>query len=191
MAQNSFATLISASDGEPVASHLPLLVERFSAPHGLLRGHMARANSQWAAADGNHVLAIFHGPHSYISPSWYEDTGVVPTWNYVAVHAYGTLRVDRDRGRLRDQLGQLVGRYESNQTNPWSIESQDAEFIDRLMNAIVGFEIVLDRVEGKWKLNQNHSRERRLKVIRALRQMSDDNARLIADWMNDLERDSR
>src|SRR5688572_23601686 len=92
--QYSFATLVSTSGAEPIASRLPFLFDRQAGPHGRLLGHMARANPQWKTADGTRVLVMFDGPHAYISPTWYESRQVVPTWNYVAVHAYGTLHVD-------------------------------------------------------------------------------------------------
>ncbi len=187
--RHSFATLISTNQTEPLASHLPLLIERQAGTHGCLLGHMARANPQWKGTDGQRVLAIFHGPHAYISPTWYEAQQVVPTWNYVAVHAYGTLRVDEDGDRLLQRLRQTINVYEAGMPSPWPIDAQDGNFINRLLEAIVGFEIELDRIEGKWKLNQNHPLERRNRVIRALREQGDQNSRSIADLMAALERD--
>jgi len=114
------------------------------------------------------VLVMFTGPHAYVSPTWYEAQNVVPTWNYVAVHAYGALRLIDDRERLRDVLQRMVSVYEANMPRPWSMEVAEAEFLDKLLDAIVGFEIDVDRIEGKWKLNQNHDVERRRRVIQAL-----------------------
>ncbi len=169
MEQHSFATLISSHEGEPVASHLPLLLDRDAEPHGRLIGHFARANSHWQAASEQRVLSIFHGSHAYVSPGWMEAQNVVPTWNYVTVHAYGTLRLIEDRDRLRDIVRRTVETYEANRATPWSMSQPEAEFLDKLLAAIVGFEIGIDRLEGKWKLNQNHPLERREQIMRGLR----------------------
>lgn len=182
--QHSFSTLISQVVDEPVATHLPLLLNRDQGTQGTLTGHMARANSHWQAAAGQQVLAIFHGPHAYISPSWYEAASVVPTWNYVAVHVYGTLRLIEDQSRLSALIHRMVERYESTLSNPWRLESQDEMFVSRMLDAIVGFEVVIDRIEGKWKLSQNHPSERRENVVRQLRASSNPDARQIADLMN-------
>lgn len=168
--RHSFATLVSLDAGEPLASHLPLLLDRSVAPHGRLIGHMARANSQWQSADARRVLAVFHGPHAYVSPTWYEEAGAVPTWNYVAVHAYGVLRAVEEHDRLRAIVAHAVEFYETPLPNPWRLDSQDAGFIDGLLNAIVGFEIDVDRLEGKWKLNQNQNAQRRQRVAAVLEQ---------------------
>lgn len=181
--RHSFAMLFSQHDGEPVASHLPLLLERDVAPHGRLIGHMARANSQWQTAADQRVLVIFHGPHAYISPSWYNARNVVPTWNYIAVHAYGTLRLIDDRERLHDIVQRTVQRYESTRPQPWSMDGPEREFLDKLLAAIVGFSIDVERLEGKWKLNQNHSAERRANIIRGLRETDRHDAVQIAEWM--------
>jgi transcriptional regulator len=167
--EHSFATLITVYDGVPFASHLPLLLELDHPPHGRLVGHMARANPQWQGADGSPVLAVFHGPHAYISPAWYEAQNVVPTWNYVAVHVCGTLRLVEEREQLRSIVERTVEAYEHGRAAPWSLLSPDAEFIERLLGSIVGFTIEIERIEGKWKLSQNHEAARREKVIHALR----------------------
>lgn len=165
---HSFATLCSQLMSEPTATHLPLLLDRSTGPNGRLIGHMARANSQWKSAAGNRVLAIFHGPHAYISPTWYESSETVPTWNYAAVHAYGVLKMIDDAQRLRDVVERTVDIYERSMPRPWSMNVVPPELIEKLLLGIVGFEIDIDRLEGKWKLNQNHSLERREKVIRGL-----------------------
>jgi len=183
--QHSFATLVSYTEGQPVASHLPLLLDE---SRQRLIGHMARANDQWQTAAEHRVLAIFHGPHAYISPTWYQAANVVPTWNYVAVHVTGTLHLVEDRDRLRDIVERLVTVYEQHQPQPWTIASQDSTFIDRMLNAIVGFEIAIERIEGKWKLNQNHPPERREKVVRALQQSGTPDAVNIALLMGKREK---
>ncbi len=109
--QYSFGMLVSQADGVPLVSHLPILLDRTHAPHGCLIGHLARANPQWEQAEGQAALAVFSGPHAYISPSWYQSENVVPTWNYVAVHAYGTFRAIHDRDALLEIVGQYVSIF--------------------------------------------------------------------------------
>ena len=168
MDQNSFATLISNDDQESLASHLPLLIERELGTQGVLTGHFARANPHWQMANGQRVLIIFHGPHAYISPGWVQSTTMVPTWNYLAVHAYGVLRIVDDPNQAKDILTRMVSKYESLHEQPWSMELADDGFIDNLTSAIVGFEVEIDRLEGKWKLSQNHPAERREQIISGL-----------------------
>lgn len=169
--QHAFATLISASppeSDEPLATHLPLLLDRAASRHGTLTGHFARANPHWKSAADRSVLAIFHGAHAYISPSWYKATNVVPTWNYIAVHAHGRLRLIDDRGQLLECVRRLVAAYESSRPEPWTLERAEPQFIDRLLDGIVGFTIEVQRWEGKWKLSQNHDAQRQDRVIAAL-----------------------
>ncbi len=180
---NSFATLVSADESNVEASHLPLLLDRNSGASGTLVGHMAKANPQWENLDGREVLAIFHGPHAYISAGWYGEQNVVPTWNYVAVHARGILRIDNDRERLLDIVNRYVGFYEAQQVTPWPLESADQQFVDKLLDAIVGFTVELTQLEGKWKLNQNHSAERQQRVVDGLRSQPDSGSQQIADLM--------
>ncbi len=187
--QHSFATLVTADHSTATASHLPVLLEREAGSHGRLIGHMARANPQWRGADGNQALAIFGGPHAYISPSWYESKNVVPTWNYAAVHAYGTFRVIDNKAQLLEIVSRYVDFYEQESEIPWSLQSADADFVDKLLDAIIGFEIEIDRVEGKWKLSQNHDVARRSRVIRALRKAGGDNREQTASLMSQTLRD--
>ena len=183
--RHSFATLITAGEDGTVASHLPLLLNRGSGPQGKLIGHMARANTHWKGADASEAFVIFHGPHAYISPRWYEDQNVVPTWNYVAVHVYGTLRIVSDRSLLLRTLRDTVFKYESHRAAPWSIDEPESQFLDKLLDSIVGFEIEIDRMEGKWKLSQNHTSERRSRVVDALRARGDEQSVAIADLMSE------
>jgi len=190
----SFATLVSPSAKGMVASHLPLLLDRRIPNDGTptrsagapvpatLLGHTARANSQWREAAGQEVLAIFAGPHAYISPQWYEADKVVPTWNYVAVHAYGRLELIDDPTEAEALLRRTVAFYESSRPQPWAL-NEPREFVERLTSQIVAFRIPIARLEGKWKLNQNHPAERRQKVIAALEQQGDENSREIASLM--------
>jgi transcriptional regulator len=180
--QHSFGLLVSQVDGLPFATHLPFLLERTAGPNGTLVGHLARANPQWREAGGQTALAIFIGPHVYISPTWYEAEQVVPTWNYTAVHAYGRVEVVEDERSLLDIVQRSVGFYERAMPRPWSFDPA-GPFVGRLLAQIVGVRIEVERVEGKFKLNQNHPAERRQKVVRALRERGDENARAVAALM--------
>jgi len=178
----SFATLITHSESL-VASHVPILLDPARGEHGTLRGHMARANPQWRDfKDDAEVMAIFHGPHTYISPSWYPTHRAVPTWNYVAVHAYGVPRLIEDRAALRRLLDDLVRMYESGFEHPWQFDLPQ-RFTETMIDMIVGFEIPITRLEGKFKLNQNRSAADRRGVIEVLQQSSDPVAREISALM--------
>jgi transcriptional regulator len=180
--RHSFATLVSEHDGQPLASHLPLLLDRHAGPRGTLIGHLARANPQWRQADGQTLLAIFSGPHAYISPAWYEAEEVVPTWTYVAVHAYGRWQTIDDQGELARIVEAYVEFYERTRPQPWKNRASP-EFTDKLLKQIVGFRIEIERLEGKWKLSQNHPPERRRKVIDRLREEGNEKACAIAHLM--------
>jgi transcriptional regulator len=187
IADHSFATVITQHEGVPFASHVPLLFDREIGPHGTLVGHLARLNLQWQdavdAAEGIPALAIFSGPHTYISPTWYAEPNTVPTWNYVAVHATGKLTLLTDEQRLLESLTRTVNIYESNQPQPWRLEDQDPAFIQKLLGGIVGFEIAIEKLEGKWKLNQNQSAARRERVIATLTQSNRHDDQQIANCM--------
>jgi transcriptional regulator len=180
--QHSFGLLVSTSMDGPFATHLPFLLDRHAGPHGTLIGHMARANPQWQHAADQSVLAIFSGPHAYVSPTWYEAEQVVPTWNYVAVHAYGRLRLIDDAAGKLDILLQTVEAYERSMPQPWILDEADPH-LPRLLAQIVGFRIDIERLEGKWKLNQNHPADRRAKVVRALQERGGEDALAIAALM--------
>jgi transcriptional regulator len=184
MERYSFAALISGRGEELVASHLPLLVDRTRGERGELLGHMARANGQWRSAAGQHAMAVFSGPHAYVSPTWYEAAHVVPTWNYVAVHAYGRLELIEDAPESEQILRRTIEIYERSQPRPWRLQ-ESPEWIAKLVAQIVAFRIPIERLEGKWKLNQNHPTERRAKVAAALEAQGDENGREIARLMRD------
>lgn len=159
-----FATLVSTDpNGVPFATHVPLLLDRSS---DLLLGHIARANPQWEMFGGRESLAIFHGPHAYVSPSWYTVAPAVPTWNYATVHVYGIPRVI-DAERTADVVDRLVSKYEKHRPNPWSGDMPD-DYRRRMLAGIVGFELPLTRIEGKFKLGQNRSVEDRTGTIAGL-----------------------
>jgi transcriptional regulator len=177
-----FATVVSHTGDDLEASHLPLLVDRNSGSQGTLVGHMAKANLQWRRAGHQRVLVIFSGPHAYISPRWYQATQVVPTWNYVAVHAYGRLELIDDISETTQLLDRMVAIFESNQPQPWQM-NEPADFVQQLVRQIVAFRIPIDRLEGKWKLNQNRPAEQRQHVISVLSQQADHHAQEIASLM--------
>ena len=180
MRTHSFATLVTNGGAGLVATHLPILLDT----DGLrLLGHMAKANPQWRDVQGE-SLVIFPGPHAYVSASWYETPGTVPTWNYATVHAYGLFRLIQDSEKLNDILKRTVSVYEGNKTQPWRYDDSDPGVIRRL-HEIVAFEIEIGRLEGKWKLNQNHPDEVRRKVINALQKKPDANSQAIATMMVD------
>ena len=189
---NSFAALVSAGDdGAPVASHLPLLLDDERGAQGTLVGHLARANPQWQNFDGQHVLAVFSGPHAYISPTWYAEPNaadgtqhVVPTWNYTAIHVYGVCRLEHDINATLAILERYVEFYEANQPAPWKFAG-DTAFARRLAEQVVGFHIEITRWEGKWKLGQNHPPERRARTAAALAAQDDRDSQAIAALMRE------
>jgi transcriptional regulator len=182
--RNSFGLLVSRVDGQSFASHLPLLLDRQSGPHGALIGHMAKANPQWREAHDQMGLVVFSGPHVYVSPTWYETEQVVPTWNYVAVHAYGPIQVIEDAPTLFEIVGRTVGFYEQAMPQPWKFDGTTM-FAKRMLAQVVGFRIEIEKIEGKWKLNQNHPVERRKKVMHALQQRDDENSQAVAALMQE------
>jgi transcriptional regulator len=187
MRDYGFATLISTVNGAPFATHLPLLVrESPLSPYGTLVGHLARANPHWRHFTADcEALVIFQGPHSYISPSWYQATPAVPTWNYVTVHAYGTPQIRDDAAWLSAQLQELIDTYEATQPEPWS-GVLPPEYRHRLTQAIVGFELPITRLEGKFKLGQNRVPGDQQGVYAALRQSSSPAAQQLAQFMIDV-----
>ena len=186
MKRHSFALLTSKGEHSLIASHLPLLLDADLGPNGSLFGHMARANPQWRYVEGE-VMAVFSGPHSYVSPAWYEEKGTVPTWNYVAVHAYGHFQVVEEREGLLEILRRSVTFYESPRPEPWLFDESEPH-VEKLLKAIVGFRIEITRLEGKWKLSQNQPEERRGKVERALDERPDEDSKAIARLMREARR---
>ena len=172
-----FAALVTMGSAGLVATHLPLVLHAEASEYGTLRGHMARANSQWTqASDSPDALVIFSGPHQYISPSWYptkrEDGRVVPTWNYAVVHAYGPLTQHHETAWLLKHLNSLVTQHEAGFEHPWNVADAPADYIERQTGGIVGIEIPIRRLEGKWKLSQNRSERDRAGVIESLREVN-------------------
>ncbi|OGS75407.1 MAG: transcriptional regulator [Gallionellales bacterium GWA2_55_18] len=173
MRARPLATLVTLSSGGLEANPIPLHLSDAPAPFGTLRGHVARANPLWRDfAKEIEALAIFHGPDAYITPSWYatkQETGkVAPTWNYAVVHAYGTLRAIDDAGWVREHLETLTDYHEANFPKPWAVSDAPREFIKETIKAIVGIEIVITRLSGKWKASQNQPAQNRAGVIEGL-----------------------
>ena len=183
--RHSFATLITHDGAAPLASHLPMLFRPEAGPHGTLVAHMARANPQWRHfASGGEALAVFHGPHSYISPSWYATGPAVPTWNYAAVHACGVPVIFNEHERVVALLRETVSAYEAAFARPWPGDLPD-EYRDKLMQGIVAFEIPLTRIEGKFKLGQNRSAADVQGVCDALSRAGDADSRALAEMMGE------
>lgn len=169
MRDHPLATLVTVSDDGLQADHIPLLVT----PEGNLIGHVARANPMLERMQRDaSVLAVFQGPQAYISPSWYatkaESGKVVPTWNYAVVHARGKLVVHDDAIWLREQIEALTQAMERNMPEPWLVSDAPDDFTARMIGAVVGIEIVVSQLEGKWKVSQNHPAANRQGVIEGL-----------------------
>ena len=167
------ATLVTLREDGLIASHVPMLLDAEPAPYGTLLGHVARPNAQARGAmPGVQALAIFHGPDAYITPSWYatkhENGKVVPTWNYVAIHAYGPVEFFDDRERLRAVVTRLTERFETPRAEPWAVSDAPADFIDGMLKGIVGFAMPIARLEGKWKMSQNRPPADRAGVVAGL-----------------------
>ncbi|MCW0236685.1 MAG: FMN-binding negative transcriptional regulator [Ferrovibrio sp.] len=178
---HAFGQLISGSGPEMIASHVPFLLDRDRGAHGTLICHLAAANTQVAALDGQEVLCIFQGPHGYVSPNWYARKPAVPTWNYMVVHGYGRARVTRDAAALRGIVDRLSRIYEG--PDGWKLDDEPDSFFDGLVRGIVGIEIPLTRLEGKYKLSQNRTLADIDGVIANLRRIGGDDNLALADAM--------
>jgi transcriptional regulator len=168
MRDHPLATLVSWQDGAPTADHVPLV---FDAATQTLRGHVARANPIWKLA-GQPVLAVFNGPQAYVTPSWYpskaETHKVVPTWNYAVVHAHGVLKAVEEAPWLHALVTELTGQHESPRPAPWAVSDAPDDYVQTMLRAIVGIEIPVTRLIGKWKVSQNRSTPDRLGVAQGL-----------------------
>lgn len=173
MYTHTFATLVSLCGTELCADHLPLVFHAERGPHGTLCGHVSRSNPLWTHfTDHTEVLVIFRGPDSYITPSWYPskhtDGKVVPTWNYAVVHAYGKPRAIEDRGWLLEHVTELTRHHEAREEMPWQISDAPSDYIARMLTGIIGIEISVSRLEGKFKVSQNRSRTDQLGIAKGL-----------------------
>jgi transcriptional regulator len=185
--RHDFGLLVSHGADGLIASHIPFLVER-DGDQLHLHGHLARPNPQVGdLARGGEVLAIFHGPHAYISPSWYTSGPSVPTWNYADVHAYGIVRLVEDADWLRRLLRRLSERHEARNPDPWQMQDLPETYLEGMMKGIVGLDIAVTRLEGKYKLSQNRPAADRPRVVAALEAQSDADARAVAGLMRERE----
>lgn len=179
----SFAQLVTNVNGVSIASHIPLLHEQMG-KHGRLLGHVAKANKQWISFDGKtEALVIFNGPHGYISPSWYVSKNMVPTWNYISVHAYGNPKIISDPIDAIEVMRKLTAFYENNNNSNWSIDNLNDKFKEKKFKGIVTFEILINRVEGKFKLSQNRPLKDRLGAIKGLIDTGNFEAKRLAQFM--------
>jgi transcriptional regulator len=187
----SFATLVTWADAVPEATHLPLIYEPEAGPRGRLLGHLARANGQnrqLAAAEqaGREVLAIFQGPHAYVSPRDYGSRPpTVPTWNYTAVHVYGVPRLFTDRAEAHALVTALTARHEAGRADPWSPASLDPDWVDKLLRGIQAFEIPITRIDAKAKLSQNRQADQAGRAADALQAADDPAVRETGRLMRD------
>ena len=184
------AAVVSTGPDGLVASHVPVELDPEPAPLGVIRCHFALPNPQAKAiAAGQELLFIFQGPQGYVTPSWYPTkrrTGkVVPTLNYVAVHAYGTVSGFLEGDGLRAHLAALTDRFEGSYDPPWKIDDAPAEFIEAMCRAITGIQVPLTRIEGKWKLSQNRDEGDRRGVVEGLRERGDPASLTLADLVED------
>ncbi|WAH58895.1 FMN-binding negative transcriptional regulator [Pseudomonas silvicola] len=183
MAETRLAIVVTHGEQGLLASHVPLLLDRDEGEFGTLRGHLARANPQWRdLANGSEAMVIFSGADAYVSPGFYpskaEHGKVVPTWNFLAVHAYGHAEVFSEPERLHALVSRLTNQHEAGQAAPWRVEDAPADYLHGMLKAIVGFCVPIRRLEGKRKLSQNRSPEDIAGVQRGLAASSDplDNA---------------
>lgn len=173
MRNHPLATLVSLNKDGLQASHVPLVLSPDDGEFGTLRGHLARPNPQWSTLDGSvDALCIFHGPEAYITPSWYpskqEHGKVVPTWNYVSVHASGPLRVHKDAEWLLANVTAVTNQHESERAAPWQVSDAPDRFVQTMLRGIVGVELEIAKLEGKWKLSQNRPEADRRGVVDGL-----------------------
>ena len=180
MRENSFATLVAGNGSEPMIAHVPVLVDEAT---DTLHAHIARANPLWRELSPNReVLCIFQGPHHYVSPSWYTVHPSVPTWNYAVVHAHGTPIIVNDHRDVESMLRRLVDEHESASRAPWKMKLPD-EYMEKMIGAIVAFEVRITRLEGKFKLSQNRPRTDQSNVVDALRSTGEHDAHRLATLM--------
>ena len=183
MHDHPFATLITPAVPEPVISHVPLLLVPGCEPHGMLVGHVARANPHWKSLQGVESIAVFHGPHAYVSPSWYaEPAKAVPTWNYAAIHAHGVAEPIENEVESRAVLDALVHRFEGYREKPWTFAMAPPQR-DALVRSIVAFRLRIKRIDAKFKLSQNRPADDRNRVMAALDAEGHPESAATAAWM--------
>lgn len=180
--QNSFGILVSQVNNKPWATHIPLELDKNSYGEDVLTGHISKGNKQWKEFDKNEeVLAIFNGPHTYISSSWYDHENV-PTWNYIAVHVYGKIRII-EGNELITSLKKLVNKYEATSKNPVAVERMSEKFLKSELKGIVGFEITVTEIQAAYKLSQNRDDKNKERIIYELESRHDNASKKIAEHM--------
>lgn len=189
MRAEPLAAIVTLDDSGIVANHIPVETLPLPLPYGLLRGHVARANPLWRQHRAEReALAIFQGPHAYISPSLYpskqESGKVVPTWDYAVVHAHGTLRFIHDAVWLRELVGNLTDAHEASRQSPWKVDDAPVDYVEKMLSAIVGFEFSVARLTGKWKVSQNRDAADQQGVVAGLNAAGDENSREIAEMLS-------
>ncbi len=184
---NVFATLVTEISGRLDATHVPVVLDAERGALGSLRFHLARANpTSKALADKREVLMVFTGPHTYISPDWYANENLVPTWNYAVVHAYGTPRTV-DETELRRLLDDITASQEKDlPKKPWTTDKMPSDLVDKSCKAIVGFDLPITELQGKWKLNQNRGADDRAGVVSALEELGGESNLAVAGTMRKL-----
>jgi len=187
--EHPLGALVTLGSSGLDANHIPFEIDPEPAPFGTLRGHVARANPLWREFSRDvEALVIFQGPGTYVSPAWYptkhETARVVPTWNYVVVHAHGPLRVIDDRAWLRAFVTKLTSRHEAERPDPWKVTDAPADYIDKQLGAIIGLEIPVTRLVGKWKMSQNRPPQDRDGVVEGLRHEGGHTGAEIADLVH-------
>jgi transcriptional regulator len=186
MRDHPFATVVTPTADEPAISHLPLLHVAEGGEQGTLLGHFARANPHWQLARTRETIAVFHGPHAYISPMWYlAPTKAVPTWNYAAVHAHGTLAIDDTPEAARRVLDALAQHFEAGRPAPWDMGLMGERERTAMIGGIVAFRMPIARLETKFKLSQNRTPEDRARVIAALAADAHPDSAATAAWMRE------
>lgn len=185
--RSRLATLVSHGADGVQASHVPMLLDAGAGPYGTLVCHLARANPHWRSLGEDEVLVVFRGEDAYVSPSWYtakrEAGTVVPTWNYVAVHAWGVPRVIEDEDELRAIVSRLADVHEAKQPRPWSVADAPQQYITAMLRGIVGIAIPIARIQGKWKLDQDETDVDLRGAVDGLRASGDPRDRATADAM--------
>jgi transcriptional regulator len=186
MRSHALATFVIVGGTELVANHIPLLIDPTAGPYGTLRGHVARSNPLWGQVSSPlEALAVFQGPESYITPSWYPskqaDGKAVPTWNYAVVHAYGQPRAIQDPDWLLGHVTQLTNAHEAGQTVPWQVSDAPREYLQQMLKMIVGIEMPITRIQGKWKVSQNRRPADRMGVVAGLESRASERSRAMAE----------
>ncbi|HEY3928475.1 MAG TPA: FMN-binding negative transcriptional regulator [Candidatus Koribacter sp.] len=193
MTRSGFVSLVTQTENGLTATQAPVILDPNEGEHGVLRGHIARANEQWKISlQDREGMAIFLGPNGYVSPNWYaakrEHGRVVPTWNYIAVHAHGMVRFSEDSEVLRGIVTRLTEKHEANSERPWKVTDAPADYVDNMLKAIIAFELRITRLEASWKLNQNRSEADRRGAMEGLREGGNE---VSGEMARALERDQK